>query len=156
MARTLLSLDDDEAGAASDGPPAWLFPAALVAAGLQIALFAYVVATTTILKPYSDEYALLSDALELRDWRLSFLNSLWHPHVGHHAVWVRLLTAWETAQVGGAWPTVAAATTVLVIAAGLLGWAAWRNATLTTLRLPAALAAAMLMLTGFNALDADQ
>ena len=156
MARDLVSFDSDEAGGAREGPPAWLLPVLIMVAAVHAALFVYVLWADTILKPYSDEYALLSDAFAWRDGQVSFLSYLWQPHVGHHAVWVRLLTAWEAASIHNAWPSVAAAAVALISSAGLLGWSAWRDARLSALRLPSALACAMLMLTGFAALDAAQ
>jgi hypothetical protein len=156
--KTIIPLDAEgpaDAGAPKPAP-AW-FPAAILAAGAaQVLVFLAVAAAAAILKPYSDGYAFLSDALVWRDGGLSFPAYVWAPHVGHHAVWVRLLAALEVAGPRSQWPTVVAATFALVAAAGVLAAAAWSDKRLTVLRLPGAVVCGGLMLTSFNALDADQ
>lgn len=153
--RPLLSLHD-EVSADASAPPGWLTPAVIASAGLYALLFAAWLVLGTVLKPYSDSYSFIFDAWRWRDGAQSFPAYLWEPHVGHHAVWVRLVAALEVSTVRSAWPSVVACTLALLGAAAILSVRAERDGRLTILRLPSALVCAMLVLTGFNALDADQ
>ena len=153
--RPLVALDD-ETSAEATAPPRWLTPAAVGIGALYALLFAVWLVLGTVLKPYSDSYSFIFDAWRWRDGAQPLLAYLWEPHVGHHMVWVRLVAALEVSAVKSAWPSVAACTLALVGAAAVLAVRAGGDRRLTHLRLPSALLCAMLVLTGFNALDADQ
>ena len=155
MARAVIALDAETAPEAS-APPRWLGTAVGALAALHFAFFAWWLVVGAVLKPYSDGYSFIFDAWRWRDGAVSLPAYLWAPHVGHHMVWVRLVAAFEVMSAHSTWPSVVACTTALAAAAAILAWRAWGDARLTALRLPSALLCAMLVLTAFNALDADQ
>lgn len=64
----------------------------VVLAALDVLLFGYLVAASSIRLPYWDMYTLLVRYLQYRvDGR--WWAYVWAPHVQHHQVWMRLLTA---------------------------------------------------------------
>ena len=128
----------------------------VVIAAVYALFFAAWLVLGTVLKPYSDSYSFIFDAWRWRDGAQPFLAYLWEPHVGHHMVGVRLVAALEVSAVKSAWPSVVACTLALMGTATLLAFRAWGDRRITALRMPSALLCAMLVLTGFNALDADQ
>ena len=91
-----------------------------VAAGLQVLLFGWFLARTTIHLPF----------LDMLDWIDAYLafrtgsdgpGYLWAFHNEHHLVWIRLLTALDVAEFhADGTALIAAATAALVLAATLV------------------------------------
>lgn len=85
-----------------------------------VALFAYYVYATTIVQPFWDMYSHVLRYLRFREDG-AWWTYLWDPHVQHHQVWMRLLTAFDVESFSGvAYPFVVTSTACMVAAAWLL------------------------------------
>jgi hypothetical protein len=94
-------------------------------AGADLILFAYHLRATSIRLPYWDMFTLILRYLQYResgDW----WSYVWAPHVQHHQVWMRLLTALDAGVFGAsAYPFIVFTTLAQVLTL----WLLWRATT---------------------------
>jgi hypothetical protein len=120
---------------------------------VQAALFAWVLARTMILRPFWDMITWI-DAFLVFGHTGGFLAYLWAPHNEHHLVLIRLLTALDVSAFHASGiPFVVAATTAVVITAGLVTAELRRGARLPRPLRVLVLLGPMLLLTTDAAVD---
>jgi len=138
--------------AVPDRPGVLLTRALVLLAVLDVLLFGFVIAAASIRLPYWDMYTLLVRYLQYRadgQW----WTYVWAPHVQHHQVWMRLLTAIDVEVFAGAAFTFIVFTTLAQLATA---WLLWRVATAQAprdLALTKGCLVVMLVLTAVAAVD---
>lgn len=128
----------------------------LIFALAELILFLFAVFSGAQRAPYADQLAYISTAYSLRDGELSLPEYLWLTHVGHHIVWVRVLTILDMTLFHGAlWLQIIAALWSVLALAWLCGRAAVQAAPVSA-KLFGAVAGGALILTAYNASDISQ
>lgn len=128
--------------------------AVLAALAVHLALFAWSLQATAVLRPFSDMFDLVLRWLQFREDG-DLLGYLLGPHNYHRLVWTRLLIDADMRWLhGGEGVFLAAGTLSLLAAPLILCRPIWRGAP-EGLRLPAVALAAMLILSTANTMDAS-
>lgn len=92
----------------------------IVIAAASVALFAYYLQATIIVRPFWDMYSHVLRYLQFRDDG-AWWAYLWEPHVQHRQLWMRLLTAFDIEVYSGvAYPFVVTSAACMLLAAWLL------------------------------------